>query len=129
MRRLRIVRPCPDVPPALRDAVESTGTGFCERCGETVVDLSGPDAESTLLARGGRVCGRIAVAAAAVALGACSSVDATPLPAAPTAPTVTASAPDASAPYDDIEYGLVMIDEPVAPPPSVSRPAPDPPKR
>ena len=126
MRRLRIVRPCPEVPAALRDAVESTGSGHCDACGETVVDLTGPDAEERLARRVGPTCGRILVAAALVATAACSSsADSAPLPAAPVATTSTA---DAGPTLDDdqIYYGMVDIDDTVAtPPPTVQRPAPE----
>jgi hypothetical protein len=122
MRRLRLVRPCPDVPPELRAAVEGTGSGHCDRCGEDVVDLVGPSGPAIVERRGGRLCGRVAVAAAFVvaATSGCSNVDVSAGPTAPAAATAPPPGVDAGTlPSEPIYYGFVE-DEPVAAPPTVA---------
>lgn len=101
MRRLRLVRPCPEVPEGLEASLDRTGSGYCDRCGETVVDLTRPGAELPQH-RTGRTCARVLVSAALVATAAgCGS---SPLGAAPeTQPPVvitTPPRPDAG-PLDD----------------------------
>ncbi len=122
MRRLRLLRPCPEVPPALREAVETHGHGHCEACDEEVVDLTGPDGPALAERRGGRLCGRVAVAAAALAVAAtsaCSSADLSPAPAAPATTTAPPPTVDAGTlPDDTVYYGFIEYDEPVTPPPT-----------
>lgn len=120
MRRLRLVRPCPDIPDGLVDALDRDGTGFCDRCGETVIDLTKLGVEVPVKGAG-RTCARILVGAAlAASTAACGS---SPLGAAPETqpPVVVMSPPRPDAgPLDDRMYMLGEIDiepDPAPPPP------------
>lgn len=118
MRRLRLVRPCPEVPPGLEASLDRTGTGFCDRCGETVTDLTRTDAVVEIKPNG-RTCARVLVSAALLATAsACSSSAAGPDTQQPIVIT-TPPRPDAG-PLDDRIYMLGEIDidpEPTPPPP------------
>ncbi len=116
MRRLRVVRPCPEIPEGLEASLDRDGSGFCDRCGETVVDLTRPGAQVPL-GRAGRTCARVLVSAALVATAtACSSSAAGP-DTQPPVVVVTPPRPDAG-PLDDRLYMVGEIDvEPTPPPP------------
>jgi hypothetical protein len=99
MRRLQIVRPCPGIPAGLIDALDRDGEAHCERCGETVVDLT--RGTSARVAR----CARILVVATALASCTPQAIE---TPAAP-----QAAAPNPSSTSD---YGFRFSDDPLAHP-------------
>jgi hypothetical protein len=107
--RLRIVSPCPADFRAMR---EDGGRRFCEACQKHVYDLTcmREDEVRTLISQRGRICGRIAVAAAAIALAGCSAADQVTQPTVQVGPVASPPPkPDAGKIDDDETHMLGEI--------------------
>lgn len=110
---MKIVRPCPEIPAGLMEALDRNGEAFCPTCGETVLDLA-----HRAPARVAR-CARILVVASALASCAPHEVDAPRMP--PTAPRADPSDVDVAFKDDPLAFaaryatGAVELAPPAAP--------------
>ncbi len=101
--RLKLVRRCPGVPEGLDEALDRDGEGWCERCGETVVDLGRGAVPAGRVIR----CARVLVAATAIA--GCGGSAARPVVERAAAPAAVAVEMDGGEPE-----ASTSIDETVA---------------
>jgi len=106
--RLRLVSPCKADWSEMRD---EGGRRFCAECNEHVHEVSRmrEDEVRSLFAARGRMCGKIA--AAAIALAGCSAADQVTQPTVQIGPlTAPPPKPDASV-DDDMLLGQIEIDD------------------
>ena len=105
--RLRIVRPCPADFRAMR---EDGGRRFCDACDKHVYDLTcmREDEVRTLISQRGRICGRIA--AAAIALAGCSAADQVTQPTVQVGPVASSPPKPDAGPSDDEPHMLGEIE-------------------
>ena len=98
--RLRIVNPCPVDFNAMREDGEAR---FCDKCNKHVYDLTcmSGDEVRAFVSRRGRICGRVAAAALALALTGCSAADQAAQTTVQIGPLTAPPKPDAGAVVDD----------------------------